>query len=105
MLSPEKIFRRSRMSYVKAADVLPQELIDQIQDYIDGGYIYVPRKEMNRRAWGERTNRKSETSARNEEIFRKYKNGMTVARLSEEYYLSPKSVQKIIARLKEQNKN
>ncbi|RGZ00878.1 hypothetical protein DXA13_03010 [Clostridium sp. AM58-1XD] len=93
------------MSYMKAADVLPQELIDKIQDYIDGGYIYVPRKDTNRRAWGEKTNRKHETSARNTEMYRKYQNGMTVARLSEEYYLSPKSVQKIVARLKTQNEN
>ena len=32
------------MSYIKAGDVLPKELVDKIQDYIDGEYIYVPRK-------------------------------------------------------------
>ena len=36
------------MRYVKAADVLPQGLIDQIQRYIDGEYLYVPRREANR---------------------------------------------------------
>lgn len=32
------------MSYIKAADVLPQEIIETIQGYIDGEYIYIPRK-------------------------------------------------------------
>lgn len=85
------------MRYVKAADVLPQELLDQIQSYIDGEYIYVPRKETNRKAWGESSNRKEETLCRNREIYRKYVNGESVASLAESYYLSPKSIQKIVA--------
>ena len=47
------------MRYVKAADVLPQGLIDQIQRYIDGEYLYVPRREANRKPWGANTNRKA----------------------------------------------
>ena len=35
------------MSYKKAADVLPEELIDLIQNYVDGEYLYIPRKEGN----------------------------------------------------------
>ena len=56
------------MSYIKAGDVLPKELVDKIQDYIDGEYIYVPRKETNRKGWGQNTNRKQETLLRNREI-------------------------------------
>ena len=88
------------MSYVKAADVLPQELIDLIQRYIDGEMIYIPRKESNRRSWGEATRSKELTRQRNLEIYRKYAGGTPVARLAEDYYLSPKSVQKIIAKLR-----
>lgn len=86
------------MSYMKAADVLPQELIDKIQSYIDGGYIYIPRKESSRRAWGECTNAKKTVLLRNMEIYREYAKGMSVAQLSEVYFLSPKSIQKIIAK-------
>ena len=85
------------MRYVKAADVLPQGLIDQIQRYIDGEYLYVPRREANRRPWGANTNRKAETAARNREIYRRHCQGESVARLAEAYCLSPKSIQKIIA--------
>jgi Mor family transcriptional regulator len=88
------------VSYKKAADVLPQELVDKIQDYIDGEYIYIPRKEATRKCWGETTNSRSELSVRNLEIYNKYSSGMSVRLLSEIYYLSPKSLQKIIARMK-----
>ncbi|MEG0378632.1 MAG: CD3324 family protein [Eubacterium sp.] len=88
------------MSYIKAADVLPQEIVDLIQDYIDGEMIYVPRKENNRKVWGEKTNSKLKTRVRNLEIFRQHQQGATVSHLAETYYLSPKSIQKIIANLK-----
>ena len=32
------------MKYVKAIDVLPQEIIEIIQNYVDGEYLYIPRK-------------------------------------------------------------
>jgi len=88
------------MSYIKAADVLPKEIIDLIQDYIDGEYIYVPRKEINRKAWGENTSSKEMILIRNMDIYEKYTKGISIDHLSETYYLSTKSIQKIIARLK-----
>ncbi|WP_313184683.1 CD3324 family protein [Lacrimispora sp.] len=91
------------MSYIKAADVLPKEIIDLIQDYIDGEYIYVPRKEINRKAWGENTRSKEMIHFRNMEIYEKYTKGISIDHLSETYYLSPKSIQKIIAKLKLKN--
>ena len=33
------------MSYVKAEDILPRELIEAIQQYVDGRSIYIPTKE------------------------------------------------------------
>lgn len=32
------------MKYIKAIDVLPQEIIEIIQNYVDGEYLYIPRK-------------------------------------------------------------
>ncbi|AFM01087.1 Mor transcription activator-like protein [Desulfitobacterium dehalogenans ATCC 51507] len=91
------------MSYIKAADVLPKEIIDLIQKYIDGEYVYIPRKESNRKAWGENTKGKEMILFRNMEIYEKYTEGMPVDHLSETYYLSPKSIQKIIAKFKLEN--
>lgn len=41
------------MRYVKAQDVLPEEVIKIIQEYLDGEYLYVPRKSGNHKAWKE----------------------------------------------------
>lgn len=90
------------MSYIKGIDVLPQELLDLIQNYVDGEYIYIPRKECNRKLWGETTRSKSRTSIRNADIYKKYKEGSTKV-LSEMYYLSLKSIQKIIFEIKKGN--
>ena len=46
------------MSYKKAAQILPDELIRQIQQYVDGEAIYIPRADERRRA--ERTAAASE---------------------------------------------
>lgn len=36
------------MCYITAKEVLPKEVIELIQKYVDGEYIYTPRKECNR---------------------------------------------------------
>ncbi|MFT8314275.1 MAG: CD3324 family protein [Clostridium sp.] len=90
------------MSYIKATDVLPGELLDLIQKYIEGEYIYIPRKECNKRSWGEITKSKKETNARNAEIYEKYKEGVSTKVLSEMYYLSAKSIQRIILKIKKE---
>ena len=44
------------MSYIKAENVLPQELIETIQQYVDGKLIYIPCKE--KQEWGSTTSAK-----------------------------------------------
>ena len=84
------------MSYVKAADIMPQELIEQIQQYINGGCIYIPRKEEEKKAWGSNTNIREELDTRNQAIWRAYRQGMSTTKLADYYCLSIKSVQRII---------
>lgn len=84
------------MSYIKANTVLPQEIIEMIQEYIDGGYLYIPRKSDNRKSWGETTNSKLWVQNRNKEIYTCYKNGLKISELAGQYFLSEKSIQRII---------
>jgi Mor family transcriptional regulator len=88
------------MSYRKAQDVLPQELLIIIQDFIDGEYIYIPRKETLRKKWGETTNTKEELAERNALIWNDFLQGIPMDNLSQKYYLAPKTIQKIIAKMK-----
>ncbi|MGB8454567.1 MAG: CD3324 family protein [Anaerocolumna sp.] len=84
------------MSYIKADNVLPQEVLELIQEYIDGGYLYIPRKDTNRKSWGETTNSKFLIQKRNLEIYNGYKNGLKIPELAEQYNLSEKSIQRIV---------
>ena len=84
------------MSYIKAEEILPEELIRQIQEYSDGVYIYIPRKPGTRRKWGQETDYKAELTNRNDCIRNDYANGECVAVLSRKYHLSEKSIRRIL---------
>ena len=89
------------MKYAKAHDVLPEEIIKAIQKYVDGKYLYIPRKDENHKSWGEKSGIKDTLKARNSEIYKKYLNGATVDELTNEYFLSEKSIRRIISQEKE----
>jgi Mor family transcriptional regulator len=89
------------MSYIRAEIILPQELLELIQEYAGGQYLYIPKKADNRKVWGENTDSKYKVRLRDAEIYSKYKNGTSASDLAEEYFLSLKSIQRII--LKEKN--
>lgn len=88
------------MGYKKAQDLLPSALLEILQEYAEGEYLYIPRKVCNRKAWGEINNCKQATITRNKEIYRQYRSGTSVKLLAEQYYLSPKTIYKIIAKYK-----
>ncbi|WP_312048189.1 CD3324 family protein [Anaerotignum sp.] len=88
------------MDYKNATCVLPENLITAIQQHIDGEYLYIPRKNENKKAWGELKNSRKLYAQRNAVIFEEYKCGMTVEELSSKYFLSPKSVYKILSNMK-----
>lgn len=84
------------MKYIKALDVLPEEIVKVIQEYVDGEYLYVPRKNENHKTWGEKSGIKNSLKVRNNEIYKKYIDGATINELTQEYYLSEKSIRRII---------
>jgi Mor family transcriptional regulator len=88
------------MSYASARDIFPEDILKIIQQYVDGEYIYIPKKEENKIAWGELTQGKNELLNRNARIYQDYLTGMSIQSLSERYYLSPKSIQRIVSQKK-----
>ena len=88
------------MEQVNMDEGFASGLLEQIQAYIDGEYLYIPRRETERKPWGAANGRKAETLARNQEIYRRYREGTSVDQLAEAYFLAPKSIWKIIARLR-----
>lgn len=88
------------MKYVKANNVLPEEMIKAIQEYIDGEFLYIPRKEGKEKAWGEKNGTKDMLRSRNTDIFKRYNQGITVKKLAGMYYLSEQSIRRIISEKK-----
>ncbi|URZ08037.1 CD3324 family protein [Clostridium felsineum] len=88
------------MKYEKAQNILPQNIIEIIQNYIDGGYIYIPRKNENKKSWGENTETKSYLKNRDKEIFNKYSSGVSVKALAEQYFLTEGSIRRIVRNIK-----
>ena len=90
------------MGYKNAISVLPADLLEAIQQHIDGEYIYIPRKTENKKLWGEVKNSRQYVQERNEMIFSQYQGGVSVEDIACLYYLSPKTVYKILAGIRSQ---
>ena len=84
------------MSYVNAEDVLPKILVEEIQKYVDGQLIYIPRMNENLLSWGEKNGTKEKLAERNQTIVNRYYSGQTITQLSKVYFLSEKRIQGII---------
>ena len=84
------------MRYIKAEDILPEDVVKLIQQYVDGETIYIPRKAENRLTWGCRTGYKAELQQRNERIHQERASGATIPALSRRYHLSEKSIRRIL---------
>ena len=88
------------MGYRKAEEILPMEIIELIQRYVDGENIYIPRKENHRKEWGNSTLIRQELEARNIQIVTEFQNGHSIRVLSERHFLSEKSIQRILQKMK-----
>lgn len=74
------------------------EVIELIQEHVEWEYIYIPRKECNRKPWGEKTNTRKETRVRNSNIYKEYNKGTSREALAKKYFLSKKNIDRIILR-------
>ncbi len=89
------------MKYENAQNILPKELIKKLQEYTDGVYLYIPKKDDNRRPWGECSGVKRELTTRNEEICKKYLNGFSVKELASKYHLTESSIRRIVKQVRD----
>lgn len=82
------------MSYIRADEILPKELLEAIQQYVDGQIIYIPKKEKQK--WGSGTSAREFFRERNERICQAYQEGISEEELSRQFSLSRKSIQRIL---------
>ena len=82
------------MKYINAKGFLPDVLIEELQSYIQGGYIYIPSSQQ--KQWGEVSGYRLELSRRNHQITEEYHQGLSVEALAGKYCLSVYTIRKII---------
>ncbi len=93
------------MCYKNGKDVLPAALLKELQKYIQGEIIYIPKEDNVRKAWGENNGTRKLLRTRNLEIYKFYKAGTTIIELTESYNLSEDSIRKIIFNMNNEKLN
>jgi len=84
------------MKYTSAENILPLELIEEIQRYCQGQYVYIPKEQGIRSKWGTKSGVKKELTNRNSEIKEKFRRGESKESLAKDYCLSLSSIKKIV---------
>ena len=79
-----------------ANTLLPDELLSEIQRYVQGTTLYIPKLKSNYIKWGETTQSKTATTERNDMIRSAFRNGSTIDELCEQHFLSLESVKRIV---------
>lgn len=87
------------MKYENARDILPPQLLRQVQKYAGGKTIYIP--SISHASWGEASGYRRFLAQRNQEIRSRHAASESVNQLAVEYCLSVDSIRKIIYNKKE----
>lgn len=84
------------MKYVRVDRILPDDLVKEIQKYIQGEYVYIPTLPEKRKRWGEKSKIRDYLKSRNAKILNQYIGGQSISNLAEEFFLSDSSIKKIV---------
>ncbi len=84
------------MNYVNAKQILPEELLAEIQQYIHGETLYIPKRKNERVKWGTATGSRRSLDARNRQIRNRFFNGAELEGLAADYCLSVETIKKIV---------
>lgn len=88
------------MGYIRAEEILPVEIVELIQQYVDGVNLYVPRKEEKRAGWGQVNRAREKIYMRDKHIYQDYLEGYRAEELAEKYFLSSKSIWRVLRKMK-----
>ena len=83
------------MQYKNAADILPSRLLQEVQYYIEGELLYIPRSES-KQEWGAISGSKKFYLERNSQIRMLFREGRSIQELAVKFGLSNSTVKKII---------
>ncbi len=84
------------MNYRNGKDVLPPELLEEVQKHLCGEMLYIPKRDEVKASWGQLSGLKEQVYLRNVQIVNLYNDGATVTELIKDFCLSEASIRKII---------
>jgi len=84
------------MSYKKAESLFPPDLLREIQKYVQGSLVYIPRHPEEHLSWGSKNGTRAHLDSRNAAIRAKKARGHGIDELADEYGLSPDGIRKIL---------
>lgn len=82
-------------THKNARDILPDKLLRELQEYVSGETLYIP-KAQEKKPWGEVSGARSYYKRRNAEIRKKYAGGSKIDDLCAEYHLSYDTIRRIV---------
>jgi hypothetical protein len=87
---------RKVMSYLNAYELLPPDLLKEVQIYVQGSLVYIPRQDEKRLGWGARSGARDSFDKRNADIRAAKAMGIRIDDLAEQYGISPGGIRKIL---------
>ena len=84
------------MKYKNANEILPDELVLELQKYAAGTNIYIPKLKENHIKWGVVSGSREHVVERNKRIKLQFEDGEEVHKLAGEHHLSIESIRKIV---------
>ncbi|MDU1538326.1 MAG: CD3324 family protein [Paeniclostridium sordellii] len=97
-----KIKENKKLKYKNAKNLLPKELLQKVQEYIQGDVIYIPKLKGEKMPWGAKNGARKAIYTRNKDIFNLYVNGYSIEEIVSIYNLSESSIRKIISKIKKE---
>jgi len=84
------------MSYINADRLLPPELLREIQKYVQGSLVYIPRQPELHLGWGLKNGARAQLDRRNASIRAEKSRGKGVEELADSYGISPDGIRKVL---------
>ncbi|MGN8648026.1 CD3324 family protein [Gracilibacillus sp. HCP3S3_G5_1] len=86
------------MKTTKAQEILPEELLLALQEYVQGESIYIPKQ--GKRKWGVLSGNRHYYDQRNQEIQELFQEGTTIEQLANSFCLSIETIKKIVYKVR-----
>jgi Mor family transcriptional regulator len=87
------------LNYKKGADVLPDRLLKEIQEYVEGCLVYIPKK-SNKAGWGYLSGTRQFIDKRNKKINNLFEQGEAISTLADRFHLGEDTIRKIVYKKK-----